>query len=573
MKAMKKRMLVSAALVIAVAASCWGAAWASGNSTGGAGSGGAAADGIAGVSAADAGVARQAGIAAAGMSGAQPKEEVVYAKLATDGAPQEAYVVNIVNVEKAGIVTDYGDYSSLKNLTSDSKIESGVDGAIVFDAPPGDFYYQGNIASPSLPWLFKLTYRLDGEEARADALAGGGGRLAVSIETRKNEALDSGWFDNCLLQISVTLDAALCKNIKADGGMVANAGSSKLVTFAVMPGKEGALSLEADVVDFSMPGIQFSAVPLAMAFERPNTSEMTDDMAKLADAIAKLDDGVRELADGARDISDGVSAYSDGAWQFAGGLDTLAAKADSLKQGAAGIGESLARISEGLSGFAAPGIPQLAVPAGLTETEAAAAVGYVYAAGDTELAGKLGAFFTELGALQAQFAGLQEQLGALQEQLAMLETLAQGITALAGAYNDPDPEKGFASGLNAYLDGVKQTAPAAARLAGGADGLETGLAEFKDGVVELKGGTAKLQQETRDMPEQIEEKIDELIGEFDKSGYAPLSFASAKNGEIGAVQFVITTGKIEKPGKPADDTAADSNRSMLDRLADLFRKE
>lgn len=43
------------------------------------------------------------------------KDEVVYARLGATGDKQEIYVVNVLDVEQAGTITDYGTYSSLKN--------------------------------------------------------------------------------------------------------------------------------------------------------------------------------------------------------------------------------------------------------------------------------------------------------------------------------------------------------------------------------------------------------------------------------------------------------------------------
>ena len=51
------------------------------------------------------------------------KDEVIYGTLSKSGKQKEIYVVNMLDVTKAGEVTDFGDYSSVKNLTDISEIE------------------------------------------------------------------------------------------------------------------------------------------------------------------------------------------------------------------------------------------------------------------------------------------------------------------------------------------------------------------------------------------------------------------------------------------------------------------
>ena len=62
------------------------------------------------------------------------KDEVVYATLNANGELNEIYVVNTLDVTKAGTIIDYGTYSSLKNLTDLSELEQG-DQQVQIEAP------------------------------------------------------------------------------------------------------------------------------------------------------------------------------------------------------------------------------------------------------------------------------------------------------------------------------------------------------------------------------------------------------------------------------------------------------
>ena len=98
------------------------------------------------------------------------KEEVVYAKLASDGAAGEIYVINVFSLDTAGQITDYGDYASVLNLTTTNALTL-ADGKVTGEAPAGRFYYQGNLNKANLPWIMSFDYFLNGEEITAGELA------------------------------------------------------------------------------------------------------------------------------------------------------------------------------------------------------------------------------------------------------------------------------------------------------------------------------------------------------------------------------------------------------------------
>ncbi len=87
------------------------------------------------------------------------KSETVYASLSATGASEAVYVVNRFDVERAGTVVDYGDYTSAKNLTDETALKRAGN-AVAFDTEEGVFYYQGNAAATTLPWNIAVTYEL-----------------------------------------------------------------------------------------------------------------------------------------------------------------------------------------------------------------------------------------------------------------------------------------------------------------------------------------------------------------------------------------------------------------------------
>ena len=104
-----------------------------------------------------------------------PKDENVYVNLNQDGSVDGIYVVNAYRLDADTQIVDYGNYESVKNLTSDAQI-SQQRGTVTVDAQAGEFFYQGNLQSKEIPWEISISYTLDGKEISAEELAGKNGK-------------------------------------------------------------------------------------------------------------------------------------------------------------------------------------------------------------------------------------------------------------------------------------------------------------------------------------------------------------------------------------------------------------
>ncbi|NTU88760.1 MAG: hypothetical protein HGA54_02485, partial [Actinobacteria bacterium] len=273
--------------------------------------------------------------ATTGTATSTGKDEVVYAKLDTLGAVKGIYVVNIFTNTEAVQVTDKGRYTKITNLTTDAEITENY-GTITFDAPPGRFYYQGDLdASTPLPWNIVLTYELDGQAIAPADLAGKSGDLEISIDVTPNAAVESTFADNYLLQISGTFPGDVVGDITAENASIADSGSDKIVSFMMLPGKEGHYVIAAPVVDFAFDGFQIAAVPVSFAieFEDADTADFTSGIVELQDAIATLETGATSLEEGAAQIGSGIA--------------TLAAQNSTLTNGSSLIASGIAEAANG----------------------------------------------------------------------------------------------------------------------------------------------------------------------------------------------------------------------------------
>ncbi|MFA1819761.1 YhgE/Pip domain-containing protein [Virgibacillus oceani] len=276
------------------------------------------------------------------------KDEVIYGTLHPNGSHEEIYVVNHFNVSKYGDLTDYGNYDSVKNLTDLSVIEQD-ENEIHFTANEANFYYQGNMNNAELPWDFTISYYLDGEEMEPEALLGEEGHLEIEISTSQNEEGEALFFENYLMQISLTVDPERYSNIEAEEATEASAGTDKQFTFTVMPGEEETIRFSADVADLELDAIDINAVPNSMSIDEPETGEMTEEMDSLTDAIAEINNGVGTLRDGVSELNAGGTDLQDGSAQYRDGMEELDQSSTELVDGSAEINQALEMVSNSLS--------------------------------------------------------------------------------------------------------------------------------------------------------------------------------------------------------------------------------
>ena len=539
-------------------------------------------------------------------------EEVIYARLDANGTPKEGYAVVALNVTGAGTVTHYGDYSQVVNLSNTTPVEYS-DGKVTMEAESGRWYYEGTLSTVELPWNIEISYFLDGKEVSPDELGGKSGELEINIKTSKNGAVSGGFYDNYLLQFTITLDADLCENVVVTGGTAANAGSSKTVSLMVLPGSDGDVGLTADVHDFRMDGMTIAAVPYDVADSLGDMSEVTDGLDQLVDAIDQLSSGASQLSSGASQLSSGASQYGSGLTQLSEGSAQLTAASDQIASALAQIGSMGGQTPEGgsvsLSALAQlpsalrqlkSGLDQLNEGYAAAYTALAAAIDAIPAANVTEEdMGALMAANPDSAALQslianyqaaqtvkgtweqtkAAFAAVQQNLPTFSKSLATvstsLETMASQIEAAltaTGGSVDLGSLVQLMSGLEELAANYAEFNEALKTYTGGVDslaanwsGIQSGINSLTSGASSLAGGASTLNEETQAIPGEI----DGLLGGGDEeSEYEPESFLSEKNSDPDSVQFVISTESIEVPAEDAPDEAPAESQGFFARLWD-----
>lgn len=266
------------------------------------------------------------------------KDENIYVNLNQDGSVADVYVVNEYILEKDTELVDYGNYASVKNLSSNDEI-TAEDGQVRVNAQEGKFFYQGKLEDAVLPWDIHISYTLDGEVMEASELAGKSGKLKIYVTIRENPEGEENFFDNYLMQATVTLDTEKCGNITAEGATEANVGKDRQLLYNIMAGQEKEFTISANVKDFEMAAITFQAVPMAFDIDSDSLDldSMTEKIDEIKEAATDFDDGAKELDEGVGELLDGVETLKDGAGDLQSGASELQSGASSLQSGASDL--------------------------------------------------------------------------------------------------------------------------------------------------------------------------------------------------------------------------------------------
>lgn len=269
-----------------------------------------------------------------------PKEEVIYAVADPGGKVNN---IDIVNIFGKGNIIDYGKYSEIKMMTTNEKLKH-EDDKITFSSDADRVYYQGTSSSKELPWIISLVYCLDGKRITPADLAGQSGDLEIKFSVTKNDKIKGNFFDTYALQTTFKLDTEKCKDITADGANIANAGSYKMITYTILPGKGISSSIKAKVFEFELEETMINGVRLGLDID------INDD--QISDKVSQLISAGNALNSGAQAISSGLSAAAGGSGKIASNSGQLTEGISSLNSGIEDLRAGSAKIRNGLGELA-----------------------------------------------------------------------------------------------------------------------------------------------------------------------------------------------------------------------------
>ena len=500
------------------------------------------------------------------IDGSCEKQEVVYASMTAAGAVKNLYVVNELFSEAPVMVRDYGVYSETLNLTDESELAVDAE-SVALVIEDGSFVYQGNLSDTNLPWNVKISYELDGVPIAAADLAGKSGMLKVSIETTQNAAVDPLYFENYLLQITCTLPMEHAKDIETDGGTLALSGSDSAVSFNAMPGKAGSFSLTAQVSNFEMDGISIAAIPFSMAIDAPDSDSLTAQFDALIDGADQLDKGAKRLNSGAQALDAGAQKLDEGVGKLQSGAAELSTGMTAYVTGIAQVNQGLSQVAAGSATFAEK-------LAGLQQSSDAIAQSLDATKGDVQ---DLVAAIQASSLSDAEKQAILGKLSGMSGQFDQLDAYLSGVASLASAFDQiNDPLQQLSGSLaqlaqqgGALTSGSSELDAGASELANSTGSITQGTTQLFHGAAQLAEGTDQLSAETKNIPDELQAQIDDMLAEYDKSDLVPRSFVDARNTNVDLVQFVMTTEAITLPD-PEPEEVEPEDESFLSRFFALF---
>lgn len=485
------------------------------------------------------------------------KDETVYANLDSYGKVEGIYVVNRIEMPLDGIYEDVGSYKDVTNLTNAVKPIIN-DGKVQWQLPavPEGFYYQGTLENGELPFLINLTYKLNGQEMKAEDMSGKAGKVQIKIDVKSNQNAAEYFRQKFMLQIQVPLSLDTSHSINAPGSSAVIVGRTVTLAYMVMPSKDGDFTIEYDTTSFSLDSMNLTSMYMdisSFVSVDLDTGDIKSQVQKMSEGTGELIAGTQQLKDGLVQLEDGISRLAEGGQQIDEVLPQLGEGAKEYIGGVSELAKSAKELSASLDQLAAQG-------SSITS-------------GYAQLKSGIEALITQTSGIPMLPAEMKTQLTMLKEQLNTFGTglndYVKGTSMIAGGM------KSFSSGISQLSSSNKE--------------LLDGLTLILNGIGELTSGLTKTAEELKTMPDavqklidgqtELKKGIDESIGIFDDLGLETKDEAATKvvsfvSPDVSprSVQFIMRTKeiKVQREEKPSIEKTV-NNKGFWERMMDLFR--
>ncbi|AZK44343.1 hypothetical protein EEI45_05930 [Erysipelothrix piscisicarius] len=313
------------------------------------------------------------------------KDETVFVNLDSDG--RVLHKVSSVHLHSDKALKTVTDQSNLKNIVNvKTDDQPGIAGnTVLWNTDQKDVYYQGDLEQ-ALPIETTIHYTLDGKTVRPEEILGQSGRLKILIDIKNNDPrtikLKNGGTKNgyapYLVATVMNLSSDVFKDVTVNTGKLIQDGNNQIATFAVLPGMKENLGItkdlfgldnhievQANVVDFEMSPIVFTATSNIPDLDALEHFDRVDDIARsidtLKDAANQLADGTQQLSEGSNQLNSSITDYvnavgkindgshelSSGAGVFFDGIYRSSVGAQSLADNTSLFGEKAAQLSHG----------------------------------------------------------------------------------------------------------------------------------------------------------------------------------------------------------------------------------
>lgn len=373
----------------------------------------------------------------------------------------------------------------------------------------GNTIYDG---AEELPFSFKVTYFLDGQEISGKDLAGKSGHVKI-VYSYDSIAKYQNKFIPFIAVTGVSLDATKFSNLKiTNGKIISESSGTYIITGYSFTGVNANLgtdilsesfTIEADATNFKLENTY--TVFMNEIFADLDTSRLSD-LDGLVNSINQLSNGLSKIIDGASDLSNGLFTALDGTKTLYAGSKTLASGLNELKSHNAELVAGATKIAS-----LAPTIANL---------------------------------------IQEKIESLEGTLEQIPDidvspYKEMREQIIAGITSLRAGLAELPKLTDLYDGIVEYTDGVAEAAAGATELSNGLGSLVDGTTKLYDGSITLKDGLTTLKTSGIDKLVNFANKdLTNFTRNFRSTVSAAASYKSFGGTDAKSVKFIVKTQSI-----------------------------
>ena len=428
----------------------------------------------------------------------------------------------------------------------------------------GSTLYEG---TEELPFNFKVTYYLDGQEISGKDLAGKSGHVKI-VYNYDSTAKYQGKFVPFLAVTGVTLDSAKFNNVKVSNGKIISESSDNyIITGYGLAGINQDLgvdflpdnfTIEADATDFKLENTY--TVFLNDILADLDTSKLNT-LDELTSSVYQLEDGINKLINGATDLSNGLASALDGTKTLYEGSKTLAGGASELSSGITSMSNGLKALAEYNNELTSG---NAAIIKGILDNlnNSLAGQDNIPTIDENNYKNVLQGVIQKFNANLAQLNGIipancnGETVPAACLQATILEQSIASLTQTTGLL---DGLLELDEGITNYTDNVERAANGSKVLVAGATKLAAGATEISKGLGALVEGQTKLYEGSITLKDGLNTfktaGIDKLVNfaSKDLSGFvrsarstvnAAASYKNFGNTDAKSVKFIVKTPSI-----------------------------
>lgn len=383
-------------------------------------------------------------------------DETAYVLLNFDGTVDDVSIVKACDLNGNTQITDYGYYSSVKNMSTEDEPEIREDGVTWNITETGErkFYYEVKPEGEFLdvPWNAEVSYKLNGVPIEAENLAGAAGLVAIDVHVTPNEAADDYYKNNFMLMAGMVSNTEDDLSFAAEGAQFQTIGSYQAAVYMAFPQKEEDFHFEIGTESFENMGVFFAMMPVTMS-QMDDIAEIKEHKENLEDAGNAMDAIMDDMLEIMGDMAKDTEKTADGLEQ----LDRAREEAHSYREaGDASLEDikaSVSRLEATMTDFAAiagdtklPGAVQ-EMGRGLEDISSTV----------NSLTGKMETMVDAMEKIENTLNRIN-QMGDLEEQAQMMEKLKQEVEELQqqmGALEGGTEITGLANGIQNWLDSLE----------------------------------------------------------------------------------------------------------------------